>query len=466
MLAIHDPAAPLCDGLRPRMAAHRRPGHAVAPALLAAARAAAARLAGAARRSRASCSSSWAARRSTRPGTPSPTRPPRSAATCKPIASAVPGIHGRRADAAHRPADRQDLRPARRRDQRQRPLVQRLLHDDRLSAPADQRRERQARRAQRLAQPRRRWSSACCRGTGGLPAADHAARAIGQRRQPDLARPGRRLPRPRRRPLAAHCDPSARRLPDRRPEPARRGARRCASTTAGRCSQQVNQPPRRPGPAPATWRHFDAQQPAGVRPARRRRRPAARSTSTRSRPRCAIATAAPRFGQSVLLARRLVEAGVSLVRVNWTRVPAPSTTATGTRTASNTDGLQAARCRSWTRPTRRCSKTWTQRGLLDETLVVWMGEFGRTPKHQRRRRPRPLGPRLLGGPGRRRRPRRRRPRRLRQHRRLSQGRPGAAAGPDRDDLPLPGHHAAHRDPRQPRAGPLPSAAAKSIKQIL
>ena len=25
------------------------------------------------------------------------------------------------------------------------------------------------------------------------------------------------------------------------------------------------------------------------------------------------------------------------------------------------------------------------RGLLDETLVVWMGEFGRTPQHQRRR---------------------------------------------------------------------------------
>ena len=28
-----------------------------------------------------------------------------------------------------------------------------------------------------------------------------------------------------------------------------------------------------------------------------------------------------RFGQSVLLARRLVEAGVSLVQVNWTRMP-------------------------------------------------------------------------------------------------------------------------------------------------
>ena len=45
------------------------------------------------------------------------------------------------------------------------------------------------------------------------------------------------------------------------------------------------------------------------------------------------------------------------------------------------------------------------RGMLDETLVVCMAEFGRTPEdHQRRTRS--LGSRLLGRAGRRRRPRR------------------------------------------------------------
>ena len=43
-----------------------------------------------------------------------------------------------------------------------------------------------------------------------------------------------------------------------------------------------------------------------------------------------------------------------------------------------------------------------QRGMLDKTLVVWMGEFGRTPKINPRARPRPLSARrstrvLAGG---------------------------------------------------------------------
>ena len=35
------------------------------------------------------------------------------------------------------------------------------------------------------------------------------------------------------------------------------------------------------------------------------------------------------------------------------------------------------------RPCRRCSTTSTVRGLLDETLVVMLGEFGRTPRISR-----------------------------------------------------------------------------------
>ena len=86
-----------------------------------------------------------------------------------------------------------------------------------------------------------------------------------------------------------------------------------------------------------------------------------------------------RFGQSVLLARRLVEAGVSLVQVNWTRIKDGNNdspmwdTHPSTRLAQDRlmPPMDAA-----SRPDRRPA----DRGLLDETLVVWMGEFGRTPK--------------------------------------------------------------------------------------
>src|SRR5262249_10787309 len=46
------------------------------------------------------------------------------------------------------------------------------------------------------------------------------------------------------------------------------------------------------------------------------------------------------FGQSVLLARRLVEAGVSLVRVNWTRVPRAFNNGHWDTHSKNTDGLK------------------------------------------------------------------------------------------------------------------------------
>jgi hypothetical protein len=86
-----------------------------------------------------------------------------------------------------------------------------------------------------------------------------------------------------------------------------------------------------------------------------------------------------RFGQSCLLARRLVEAGVRLVRVNWTRVPnAPNNGHWDTHTR-NTDGVKALM------PILDAAYAallddLADRGLLDSTLVVWMGEFGRTPK--------------------------------------------------------------------------------------
>jgi hypothetical protein len=86
-----------------------------------------------------------------------------------------------------------------------------------------------------------------------------------------------------------------------------------------------------------------------------------------------------RFGQGVLLARRLVEAGVSLVRVNWTRVAGAHNNGHWDTHGKNTDGLKQLM------PIMDAAysallEDLEQRGLLDETLVVWMGEFGRTPK--------------------------------------------------------------------------------------
>jgi hypothetical protein len=86
------------------------------------------------------------------------------------------------------------------------------------------------------------------------------------------------------------------------------------------------------------------------------------------------------FGQSVLIARRLVEAGVRLVAVNWVR-------------HDNGAGGQGwdthSRHLSWSRdellpPTDRALSALLadlhDGGLLGETLVIVMGEFGRTPK--------------------------------------------------------------------------------------
>jgi hypothetical protein len=86
-----------------------------------------------------------------------------------------------------------------------------------------------------------------------------------------------------------------------------------------------------------------------------------------------------RFGQSCLLARRLVEAGVPLVRVNWTRVPnAPNNGHWDTHT-KNAEGVRSLM------PVLDAAYTallddLADRGMLDDTLVVWTGEFGRTPK--------------------------------------------------------------------------------------
>src|SRR5262245_60584980 len=89
------------------------------------------------------------------------------------------------------------------------------------------------------------------------------------------------------------------------------------------------------------------------------------------------------FGQSCLLGRRLVEAGVPYVQVNWSQyveVFYPFSDY-GWDTHADNFGLMA----DWHGPLLdRVLSTLLddleQRGLLRTTLVVCMGEFGRTPK--------------------------------------------------------------------------------------
>lgn len=88
-----------------------------------------------------------------------------------------------------------------------------------------------------------------------------------------------------------------------------------------------------------------------------------------------------RFGQSVLLARRLVQAGVSLVQVNWTRWAADADVAPAWDThAKNSERLKNALMPPMDQAYSALLEDLSNSGMLDETLVVWMGEFGRTPK--------------------------------------------------------------------------------------
>ena len=84
----------------------------------------------------------------------------------------------------------------------------------------------------------------------------------------------------------------------------------------------------------------------------------------------------PQLGQCMLMARRLIEAGVRLVTV-----------VTGRRYCQAWDThrqhfplLRRSLCPYFDRAASALLEDMAQRGLLDETLVVFLGEFGRTPK--------------------------------------------------------------------------------------
>lgn len=86
-------------------------------------------------------------------------------------------------------------------------------------------------------------------------------------------------------------------------------------------------------------------------------------------------------GQSLLMARRLVEAGVSLVTVNWE----DETKISGTNTCwdtheDNFNKLKTLLCPIFDQAFPTFIADLHDRGLLETTLVVAVGEFGRTPR--------------------------------------------------------------------------------------
>lgn len=90
-----------------------------------------------------------------------------------------------------------------------------------------------------------------------------------------------------------------------------------------------------------------------------------------------------RFGQCCLLARRLVEAGVPFVQVNWSShvEPFEDSGDGGWDTHDrNFPQLQDRHCWMLDQSLSALLDDLAERGLLDETIVVAVGEFGRTPK--------------------------------------------------------------------------------------
>jgi len=80
----------------------------------------------------------------------------------------------------------------------------------------------------------------------------------------------------------------------------------------------------------------------------------------------------PSFANNCLLARRLVEKGVRFVQLFHESWDQHGGLVRDLRT----------NCRDTDRPCAALIKDLKQRGLLDSTLVVWGGEFGRTPMVQ------------------------------------------------------------------------------------
>jgi len=84
-----------------------------------------------------------------------------------------------------------------------------------------------------------------------------------------------------------------------------------------------------------------------------------------------------KFGRSCLVARRLVEAGVGLVTVPWMFLHSTKNFDTH---ANHFKLMKTLLLPPMDQAFSALLEDLDERGLLDETLVAWTGEFGRTPK--------------------------------------------------------------------------------------
>jgi hypothetical protein len=92
------------------------------------------------------------------------------------------------------------------------------------------------------------------------------------------------------------------------------------------------------------------------------------------------------FASNCLLARRLVEQGVRFVQLfDW------GWDTHGTNKGDDLTSALPKKCKQVDQPASALIKDLKQRGLLEDTLVIWGGEFGRTPLNEERG-----GSKLLG----------------------------------------------------------------------
>jgi uncharacterized protein (DUF1501 family) len=88
----------------------------------------------------------------------------------------------------------------------------------------------------------------------------------------------------------------------------------------------------------------------------------------------------PSYANNCLLARRLVERGVRFVQLyhtNWDHHGGPT---------ENLEDHLPPICKEIDQPSAALVLDLKQRGLLDDTIVIWGGEFGRTPMGEVRER--------------------------------------------------------------------------------
>jgi uncharacterized protein (DUF1501 family) len=97
-----------------------------------------------------------------------------------------------------------------------------------------------------------------------------------------------------------------------------------------------------------------------------------------------------RHGQSVLQARRLVEAGVPLVTVFWPNDGITNVSVYWDTHSRNFIDLKTRLCPPSDQAFSALLDDLEARGMLDETLIVWTGEMGRTPR---------VGQSVVGGAG-------------------------------------------------------------------